>query len=78
MNQKAKLLARALATPAALMYEEFLTLLRQNGFELRNQSGSHKQWLSSKNEPLTTQPRKDGKAHKYQVLQALSMMGVSK
>lgn len=75
MNQKTKLLARAQATPATLMYEEFLTLLRQNGFELRNQSGSHKQWLSSKNEPLTTQPRKDGKAHKYQVLQALIMMG---
>ena len=75
MNQKNKLLTRALLTPAVLSYEEFLTLLKQNGFELRNQAGSHKQWLSPKREPMTTQPRKDGKAHKYQVLQALNMMG---
>jgi len=55
-----------------LTFEEFETLLRQSGWILSRQKGSHRRWCSPNGQLLPIQPRKDGKAKLYQVQQFLN------
>jgi predicted RNA binding protein YcfA (HicA-like mRNA interferase family) len=50
-------------------FDEFETLLTQNGWELSRQNESHRLWYSPKGQALPIQPRKDGKAKLYQIQQ---------
>ena len=70
MTQKEKLLLRAANNPADLSFEDFKTLLKQGGWNLDHQTGSHQIWYSLKGARLSIQNNK-GKAKSYQVKQFL-------
>ncbi len=70
MTQKEKLLLRAINNPNDLSFEDFKTLLKQSGWILDHQTGSHQIWYSSKGCRLSVQNNK-GKAKSYQVKQFL-------
>ncbi len=72
MTKKEKLEKKAKERPQNLTFEEFETLLRQSGWILSRQKGSHRLWCSPNDQLLPIQPRKDGKAKLYQVQQFLN------
>jgi len=72
MTKKEKLEKKAKERPQNLTFEEFETLLRQSGWILSRQKGSHRLWCSPNGQLLPIQPRKDGKAKLYQVQQFLN------
>lgn len=76
MTRIAKLYAHVVANPrASLPFAEFERLLRAFGFTLDRQRGSHRMYehpLAMR--PLIVQPRKDGKAKPYQVIELLDMV----
>lgn len=69
MTKKEKLWKKAQENPQNLTFKEFETLLRQTGWILSRQQGSHRLWCSPNGQSLPIQPRKDGKAKNYQVQQ---------
>lgn len=69
MTKKEKLWQKAKNNPENLTFDEFETLLSQNGWEFSRQKGSHRLWYSPNGQPLPIQPRKDGKAKLYQIQQ---------
>lgn len=69
MTKREKLWQKAINSPQNLTFDEFETLLRQTGWILSRQKGSHRLWCSPKGKILPIQPRKDGKAKVYQVQQ---------
>ena len=69
MSKKEKLWQKAKNSPENLTFDEFETLLAQNGWVFSRQKGSHRLWYSVKGQALPIQPRKDGKAKVYQVQQ---------
>jgi predicted RNA binding protein YcfA (HicA-like mRNA interferase family) len=69
MTKKEKLWQKANNSPENLTFDEFETLLIQNGWEFSRQKGSHRLWYSPSGKPLPIQPRKDGKAKLYQIQQ---------
>jgi len=71
MTQRQKLLARAIINPKDLSFDEFQTLLRQVGWTLDHQKGSHQIWYSTARYRLPIQEGKSGKAKGYQVDQFL-------
>ncbi|WP_045220325.1 type II toxin-antitoxin system HicA family toxin [Desulfonatronum thioautotrophicum] len=71
MTRHEKLLERAQNSPQDLTFAEFQTLLRQVGWVLDHQKGSHQIWYSPKGKRLPIQRGKSGKAKGYQVKQLL-------
>jgi predicted RNA binding protein YcfA (HicA-like mRNA interferase family) len=71
MTKKEKLLARAMSNPKGLSLGEFQTLLRQTGWTLDHQKGSHRIWYSPTGYRLSVQEGRSGKAKGYQVEQFL-------
>ena len=69
MTKREKLWSKAQANPQNLTFKEFETLLKQSGWLLVRQKGSHRLWSSPNGQSLPIQPRKDGKAKTYQVEQ---------
>ena len=76
MTKRGKLLAKALANPSGLSFEEFETLLSQFGWVMKRQSGSHRIWSSPEGKVVPIQPS-NGKAKGYQVKQILQILEVS-
>ncbi len=72
MTRQEKLLAKAMNNPRGLSFADFQTLLRQSGWTLDHQSGSHQIWYSPSGGRLSIQERRDGKAKGYQVEQFLA------
>jgi len=72
MTKREKLLARAINNPKDLSFGEFQTLLKQAGWILDHQKGSHQIWYSQKQHRLPIQEGRNGKAKSYQVEQFLS------
>ncbi len=68
MVNKDKLLEKAKRNPKGLSFAEFETLLKQCGWILERQRGSHKLWYSPARARLPIQPR-GNMAKAYQVLQ---------
>ena len=66
MSKKIKLLNKALNNPDGLSIDEFRTLMRQHGWALDHQSGSHQIWYSPNFYRLSVQDR-NGKVKGYQV-----------
>jgi len=71
MTKREKLLARAMSNPKDLSFGEFQTLLRQAGWTLDHQKGSHQIWYSPTRVRLPIQEGRSGKAKGYQVEQFL-------
>ena len=71
MSQKAKLLEKDKNNPKGLRLSEFETIMKQCEWIKDHQTGSHQIWFSPKGNRLTVQPRKDGMAKGYQVIQFL-------
>jgi predicted RNA binding protein YcfA (HicA-like mRNA interferase family) len=71
MTKREKLLARAISNPKGLSFGEFQTLLRQRGWTLDHQKGSHLIWYSPTGYRLSVQEGRGGKAKGYQVKQFL-------
>jgi predicted RNA binding protein YcfA (HicA-like mRNA interferase family) len=71
MTKREKLLARAISNPKGLSFGEFQTLLRQTGWTLDHQKGSHRIWYSPTGYRLSVQEGRSGKAKGYQVEQFL-------
>lgn len=76
MTAKTKLLNKARNNPAGLSFEDFKTLLGQCGWIFDRQNGSHQIWISPGRMRLSIQPRKDGKAKRYQVEQFVKQIEV--
>lgn len=76
MTRVAKLYAHVVANPrASLSFADFERLLRAFGFNLDRQRGSHRVYEHPRAlRPLIVQPRKDGKAKPYQVIELLDMV----
>lgn len=76
MTRTAKLYAHVAANPrASLSYREFELLVQAFGFRLDRQRGSHRAFEHPDcPRPLILQPRKDGKAKPYQVVEFLDMI----
>lgn len=73
MSRKDKLLERTKNNPDGLSIDEFRTLMKQRGWILDHQSGSHEIWYSPKSRRLSVQNRQ-GKAKGYQVKQFLTLL----
>jgi hypothetical protein len=71
MTKREKLLNRAKNNPKDLSFGEFQTLLRQSGWILDHQTGSHQIWYSPDRHRLPIQEARNGKAKGYQVEQFL-------
>ena len=71
MTKREKLLIRAMSNPKGLSFSEFQTLLRQTGWTLDHQKGSHQIWYSPTGYRLSVQEGRSGKAKGYQVEQFL-------
>ena len=71
MSKKEKLLDKANNNPDGLSIDNFRTLMKQQGWILDHQSGSHQIWYSPKFYRLSVQDR-NGKAKGYQVKQFLT------
>ena len=71
MTKREKLLARAMSNPKDLSFGEFQTLLRQAGWTLDHQKGSHQIWYPPTRVRLPIQEGRSGKAKGYQVEQFL-------
>lgn len=76
MTKRQKLLTRAEINPKDLSFNEFQTLLRQVGWTLDHQKGSHQIWYSMTGYRLPIQEGKNGKAKGYQVDQFLEQYKV--
>jgi predicted RNA binding protein YcfA (HicA-like mRNA interferase family) len=76
MTQREKLLVRAKSNPTGLSFGEFHTLLRQAGWTLDHQKGSHQIWYSPTRYRLPIQEGRSGKAKGYQVEQFLGQYEV--
>ena len=63
MTKREKLWKKAKESPQNLTFDEFETLLKQFGWTLKRQRGSHRLWESPTGQLLPIQPRKDGKAN---------------
>ena len=74
MTKKEKLLQKARENPDNLTFDEFETLLSQNGWEFSRQRGSHRLWCSPTGQSLPIQVRRDGKAKLYQIQQFLDYL----
>lgn len=74
MSKKDKLLIKALNNPEELSFTDFCTLMRQQGWVLDHQRGSHQIWYSPKSYRLSVQNR-NGNAKGYQVKQFLTRFG---
>lgn len=72
MTKQKKLLAHAINNPQGLTFAELQTLLRQSGWVLDHQKGSHQIWYSPDGKRLPIQEGRNGKAKGYQVKQFLS------
>jgi len=72
MTKREKLWQKAKESPQNLTFDEFETLLRQTGWTLSRQKGSHRLWYSPNGQTLPIQPRSDGKAKPYQVQQFIN------
>jgi hypothetical protein len=72
MAKQKKLLTHAINNPHGLTFAEFQTLLRQSGWVLDHQKGSHQIWYSPGSKRLPIQEGRNGKAKGYQVKQFLS------
>jgi predicted RNA binding protein YcfA (HicA-like mRNA interferase family) len=70
MSKKEKLLDKAINNPNGLSIDDFYTLMKQHGWVLDHQHGSHQIWYSPKSFRLSVQDR-SGKAKGYQVKQFL-------
>jgi len=70
MTRKEKLLKKARDNPNGLSFTDFVTLMKQAGWVLDHQSGSHQIWYSENGHRISVQNRK-GKAKGYQVKQFL-------
>ena len=57
MSRKDKLLERIKNNPDGLSIDEFHTLMKQQGWILDHQSGSHEIWYSPKSRRLSVQNR---------------------
>ncbi|NEP76575.1 type II toxin-antitoxin system HicA family toxin [Okeania sp. SIO2G5] len=75
MTKREKLWKKAKESPQNLTFDEFETLLKQFGWTLKRQRGSHRLWQSPTGQLLPIQPRKDGKAKSYQVQQFIDCQG---
>jgi hypothetical protein len=76
MTKRQKLLTRAEINSKDLSFNEFQTLLRQVGWTLDHQKGSHQIWYSMTGYRLPIQEGKNGKAKGYQVDQFLEQYKV--
>ena len=59
--------------PKDISFKDFQTLLRQSGWILDHQKGSHQIWYSAKMPRLPIQEGKNGKVKSYQVKQFLTL-----
>lgn len=75
MTKQDKLLKKALNNPSDLAFGDFETLLNQQGWIFKRQTGSHAIWNSPKGYRLVIQ-NKNGKAKGYQVKQFLAQVEV--
>jgi predicted RNA binding protein YcfA (HicA-like mRNA interferase family) len=75
MTKQDKLLKKALNNPNDLAFADFETLLKQQGWVFKRQTGSHAIWHSPKGYRLVIQ-NKNGKAKSYQVKQFLVQVEV--
>lgn len=73
MSKKEKLLNKALNNPGGLSFDDFCILMKNQGWNLDHQRGSHQIWYSPKTYRLSVQDRK-GKAKSYQVKQFLTRL----
>ena len=73
MTKKEKLLQKACQNPAGLSFADFVSLMKQAGWKLDHQSGSHQIWYSQNHYRISVQNR-GGKAKAYQVKQFLSAL----
>ena len=71
MTRRDNLLARAINNPKGLSFAELQTLLRQAGWTLDHQKGSHQIWYSPKGRRFAIQQAESGTAKGYQVEQFL-------
>jgi predicted RNA binding protein YcfA (HicA-like mRNA interferase family) len=71
MTKQQKLLAQARNNPQGLSFADLQTILRQAGWVLDHQKGSHQLWYSPEGKRLPIQEGKSGKAKAYQVKQFL-------
>jgi predicted RNA binding protein YcfA (HicA-like mRNA interferase family) len=69
MTKREKLLALAINNPRGLSFGDLQTLLRQAGWVLHHQTGSHQIWYSPTGYRLSIQEGKSGRAKGYQVEQ---------
>lgn len=74
MSKNEKLLDKAKSNPNGLRFKEFETLLKQSGWYLDRQKGSHKIWVSGAGLRLPIQTT-SGNAKGYQVKQFLAQLG---
>ncbi len=76
MTRIAKLYSSVLAKPrSSLSFRDFEALLIAFGFTFDRQRGSHKAYVHPQApRPMIVQPRKDGKAKPYQVVEFLDMI----
>ena len=66
-----KLLNKAITNPGGISFSDFGTLMRKCDWVMDCQNGSHRVWISPGRVRIPVQPRKDGKAKLYQVVQFL-------
>lgn len=73
MNKREKLLTKAQRVPDGLLFDELETLLKQQGWELDRQKGSHRIWISPGKTVVSLQS--NGKRAKgYPVKQVLRIL----
>jgi len=75
MAKQVKLVKKAINNPNDLAFADFETLLKQQGWVFKRQTGSHTIWHSPKGHRLVIQ-NKNGKAKGYQVKQFLAQLDV--
>jgi len=79
MTRKEKLLEKARNNPSGLSFVDFVTLMKQSGWVLDHQTGSHQIWYANlgKNIAITHRisvQNRNNKAKGYQVKQFLSAL----
>ena len=71
MGTRDKLLEKARRNPNGLRFGDLATVLKQCGWTLDHQTGSHQIWYSPQKHRISIQEGRDGKAKGYQVRQFL-------
>jgi predicted RNA binding protein YcfA (HicA-like mRNA interferase family) len=74
MTKKEKLLAKAAKSPQNLRFEEFITLLEQNGFTISRIKGSHFVACHEKTQQAISIQERRGNAKLYQVKQFFEIL----